>query len=682
MIFCNLGKPPAKRREGEFHMRHLKSLISMLIIALFLNGTGLYADITLPAIFGENMVMQRDRQATLWGWADAGEKIKIECSWYQRGWETTADAGGNWKIKIDPPRADRPGQLKLTGKNTVEINNILAGEVWVCSGQSNMEWPLRAAVNAEAEIKAANYPQIRLFTVTKKTADQPQKDCTGHWTACRPETAANFSAVGYFFGRHLHQELNVPIGLINTSWGGTPAQSWTSEPWLRKMADYQPALEQLKYNHANLKEVQAQFEEKNAQWQKDLIKLDAGRSENGPGWEAPQLDDKEWPTVELPGDFAKINLGPFDGSVWYRREINLPDDWAGRELTLELGPIDDMDITWINGTKVGGHETPGHWQTPRKYKVPADAVKKGANVIAVRVLDNSGAGGFTGKPEQMRIYPTDAEAQAVSLTGEWRFKVGFNMKDQPPRPAPPLLATSNPWAPTSLYNGMIAPLAPYTIAGAIWYQGESNAGQAYQYRELFPTMIRSWRDVWGQGDFPFLFVQLAPFQYGEPLICAELREAQTMTLSLPNTGMAVTMDIGNPTDIHPRNKQDVGKRLALWALAKTYGRQDLVYSGPLYKSMQVEGDKVRLSFDHTGTGLLAKDKPLTHFTIAGPDKKFLPAIAQIDGETIIVQNPKIQNPVAVRYGWTNDAQPNLFNKERLPASPFRTDDWPGVTQGR
>ena len=387
--------------------------------------------------------------------------------------------------------------------------------------------------------------------------------------------------------------------------------------------------------------------------------------------------------MQLPKLWDEPELANFDGLVWFRKQVDVPESWAGKELTLELGPIDDMDATWLNGTKVGGLETPGHYRTNRKYKVSSTVVKAGRNVIAVRVLDTSGGGGIYGRPKQMKLKPVGAsDKEAISLAGPWRYKKGFDLQSMPPQPKPPT-RVNHANAPTALYNAMIAPLIPYGIRGAIWYQGESNASRAYQYRRLFPAMIKCWRQDWGQGDFPFVFVQLANFMAVNPepaeSAWAELREAQSMTLALPNTGMAVIIDIGQAKDIHPKNKQDVGRRLALWPLAKTYAKQ-LVYSGPLYKSMNVEGNKVVLHFDDVGGGLIARGGgPFKGFAIAGADRKFVWADAKIDGNTVVVSSDGVAEPVAVRYAWADNPVCNLYNKEGLPASPFRTDDWPGVT---
>jgi len=592
-------------------------------------------------------------------------------------------------FKMNSPAAGGPYEMTISGKNTLTIKNILAGEVWVCSGQSNMEFSVGAmegwksgVFDVKQEIASADYPKIRLFTVQKKVADTPQSDCVGNWQLCSPQTVGGFSAVAYFFGRELHSNLNVPVGLIHTSWGGTPAEAWTSARVLKTLPDFKGAIEEIEQARANPEPLKKKYEQQMLDWQKknDLSGPD------GKGCTDVNYDDSGWEQMELPQYWEQAGLADFDGLVWFRKDIEIPQSWTGRELVLELGPIDDMDVTWANGIRVGGIETPGHWQTARQYKIAPTVIKAGRNVIAVRVLDTGGGGGIYGSAEQMKIRPAEAAGEAaISLAGRWRYKKGYDLKSIPPQPRPPL-PVNNQNAPTALYNGMLAPLIPYSIQWAIWYQGESNAGQAYQYRRLFPAMIQNWRNDWNEGDFPFLFVQLANFMAAKPdpsdSAWAELREAQTMTLALPNTGMAVIIDIGDANDIHPKNKQDVGKRLALWALAKTYGKK-LVYSGPIYKSMRIEGHNIILRFDHVGGGLVAMGgEPLKGFAITGADRKFVWADARIDGQTVVVTSNKIPEPVAVRYGWADNPVCNLYNKEGLPATPFRTDDWPGVTANK
>jgi sialate O-acetylesterase len=504
-------------------------VVSILLLA----GTGAaFADVKLPAVIGDNMVLQQGGKVSIWGWAEPGEEVMAGVSWHSMKWAVTADKDGKWAFTMNCPEAGGPYEMTLTGKNAIAIKNIMAGEVWVCSGQSNMQWSVKASANAEQEIAEANHPNIRLFTVTRKVAQKPQSDCEGSWTSCSPETVPDFSAVAYFFGRELRKELDVPIGLIHTSWGGTPAEAWTRREALEADTDFEPIL--TRYDDAIAKYPQAKIE--------------------------------------------------YDQKV---------EEWK-------------------------------------------QAVEK-------------------------------AEAEG---------------EKKPRKPRPPF-GPGNPHSPAGLYNAMIAPLIPYGIQGAIWYQGESNAGRAYQYRKLFPAMIKNWREDWGQGDFPFLFVQLANFMAVKPepgeSAWAELREAQSMTLSLPNTGMAVIIDIGEAKDIHPKNKQDVGKRLASWALGRSYEKKP-VYSGPIYKSMKAGGGKIALHFDHVGGGLVADpNEPLKGFAVAGEDRKFVWADAEIDGDTVVVSSEDVSEPVAARYAWADNPVCNLYNKEGLPASPFRTDDWPGVT---
>ena len=502
--------------------------VGLLVVMVFVSLS--VAEVRLPAVIGSNMVLQQQSEVPLWGWADPGEKITIRARWRKGRARAKADADGKWTAMLTTPKAGGgPYTIRIKGSNTIKLENVLVGEVWVCSGQSNMQWTVNNSNNPEEEIANAKYPNIRLFYVKRQVAETPRDDCEGAWQECSPETVPGFSAVAYFFGRNLHKELDIPIGLIHTSWGGTPAEAWTRRPILEADDQFAPIVDRHKERLAAYPKAMEAYNKKLAEWTETAEKAKA----------------------------------------------------EGK-------------------------------QPSRKPRAP-------------------------GKPGD------------------------------------------SSHSPGGLYNAMIAPLIPYRIKGAIWYQGESNAGRAYQYRTLFPAMIKNWRDDWKQGDFPFYFVQIAPYKGQIP----EIREAQLIALkNTDNTGMVVTTDIGNPNNIHPKNKQDVGKRLALWAMAKTYGQAGIVYSGPIYKSMKVEGDKIRISFDHIGGGLVAKDGPLTHFTIAKKEGDFLPATAVIDGDDIVVSSQDVKDPAAVRFGWQNSAEPNLFNKEALPASPFRTDDRKGETYGK
>lgn len=481
------------------------------------------ADVRLPKVFGNNMVLERDVALPVWGWAEPGEDVTVAVG--ENKATAKADDKGKWMTKLAAMPAGGPHKLVVTGKNTVTVENVLVGEVWVCSGQSNMEWPMQSTLDAEKELAAAKFPNIRLFQVPKVPAGTPQPDVDAAWVECTPQSVVGFSAVAYFFGRDLHQQLNVPVGLIETAWGGTRIEPWT-----------------------------------------------------------PPVGFEQVPKV---ASFAKTVE---EQRAQYR---------ASSVAALQ--------------------------QFPQWLALAQKAAESGAEIPAPPA------------------WPSDPVATRVS--------------------------------PTGIYNGMVHGLVPFAIRGAIWYQGESNRGDGMQYHEYMKALIAGWRSVWGQGDFPFLFVQLAPFKYGgSDTALAEIWEAQTATLAVPNTGMVVITDVGNLQDIHPTNKQEVGKRLAMWAMATTYGKKDLVYSGPLFKLHAVEGNKVRMTFDHVGTGLASRDgKPLTWFTIAGADGKFVEAKADIDGNTVVVSSDTVPVPAAVRFGWREDAQPNLINKEGLPASPFRTD---------
>ena len=659
------------------HLTRLSLKHSLFGFAMLFTNS-LQADIELPQLFTDNMVLQREKPINVWGKASAGESITVVLA--NETTQTVADTQGNWSTQLPPMEAGGPHTFSVKGNNSITLNNILIGEVWICSGQSNMEMGVANVFNGTEEIKSAQFPGIRLYTVEKATALTPQDRLSTdpHWMECSSQSVGTggwggFSATAYFFGRHLHQQLNVPVGLIHTSWGGTICEAWTSAGTLKKLPDFAPAVEQVRNLAKSLEDGTFDFDQQMAEW---WNRNDPG-SMKGAAWAKPGFPAKGWKTMHLPVHWEKAGLPNFDGIVWFRKSFELPADWEASDLTLHLGPIDDIDTTFVNGVQVGGKDL---WLAGRDYKVPSNVLRRGRNVIAVRILDTGGDGGIYGTPDQLKLeHPGNGES--LSLAGDWIYQAGKSSNSLSPAPQKP---NNNPNVPTVLYNAMIAPLVPYTMRGAIWYQGESNANRAYQYRSLFPSMIKDWRQQWGQGDFPFGFVQLANFMEppSEPAdsAWAELREAQNMTLSLPHTGQAVIIDIGEAKDIHPRNKQDVGKRLALWAEANVY-EQTKVFSGPQYRSMKIEDNRIRLSFDSIGSGLKAKgSNDLKHFAIAGQDKQFVWAKAIIDGDTVIVSNDQVSNPVAVRYAWADNPEGcNLYNREDLPASPFRTDNWQGIT---
>jgi sialate O-acetylesterase len=649
------------------------ALLALLIVTQTQRGEAQDAAAGKPflhPLFTDHMVFQRGIKAPVWGWTQPGKKVTVGMD----GKTATATAGpdGKWMAALGPFTAGGPYTLTVNGPETAKVEDVLIGDVWICSGQSNMEMGIGNVYNAPDEIAKATNSNIRLFSVPKKIAGEPQETVASHWDTCTPQTVAaggwnGFSAVGYFFGRHLQETQHVPIGLIHTSWGGTIAEAWTSASALRTMPDFAPQVDAVEKTYAEMKKGGAGFDKMLADW---YTKNDPGTTHN---WGAADFDSAAWKTMKLPTAWEAAGLPDYDGVVWFRKDFDLPDGWAGKTLTLHLGPIDDDDTTYVNGVQVGA--TRGY-NIDRVYKVPASVLKAGHNVIAVRVLDTGGAGGINGTPDKMFLTTTELGAgQSMPLAGDWKYQDSAPLTKANPVP---MQTDNNPNVTTVLYNGMIAPLLPYGIKGAIWYQGESNAGRGMQYRTLLPTMIKDWRSRFGVGEFPFFIVQLAnftpvvdtPIQEG----WADLREAQLLTSeNLPKTGIAVAIDIGDAGDIHPKNKQEVGRRLGLSADAIAYGSK-VEYSGPLYKSMKVEGDKIRLTFAHLGGGLATKDGgPLKGFAIAGADKHFEFADAKIEGDTIVVSSAKVPNPTAVRYAWANNPVCNLVNKAGLPASSFRTD---------
>ncbi|MBI2424380.1 MAG: 9-O-acetylesterase [Candidatus Hydrogenedentes bacterium] len=637
----------------------------------------------LAPLFTSHMVLQRDMPIPIWGKAEPGETVSAAIA----GQNSQAQAGadGKWMLRLAPLSAGGPHTLTITANETFTLEDVLIGDIWIGSGQSNMEMPVKVGdygvQDAEAEIAAANYPQIRLFTVQKDTQFVPQDTFkTDGWQVCAPETVPPFSAVTYFLGRHLHTALNVPIGLIHSSWGGTLAEAWTSEASLRTMPEFNAALDQLQAEIPNAHSAQEKFDAELKAWNIALPTYDQGLKDGSPN---PEFHTAAWTeTLQVPGLWETQGYADLDGFAWLRRTVTIPDEWQGKELLLNLGPINDFDWTYINGIKVGFTEGDQAAINPRTYRIPPHVIKPGENTITVRVFDMGNKGGFHGEAGAILLTQADDLSNWIALAGAWEFRIGAALKDLPPRPSGPMALLGNPNVPTVLYNAMIHPLVPFALRGVIWYQGESNTPKAYQYRELFPTLINDWRRQWQQGEFPFLFVQLANWQPTLPepgeSAWAELREAQLLTLRTANTGMATIIDIGDAVDIHPKNKQDVGKRLALAALHVSYG-EDLVYQGPMYERMETEGNAIRLHFTSVGGGLTAKDGDLKGFAIAGADHKFHWAQATIDGNTIVVSCPEVPEPLAVRYAWADNPVCNLFNQEGLPASPFRTDDWPGVT---
>lgn len=636
------------------------------------------AGLELPALFGDHMVLQRGVEVPVWGTGRPGTEVTVTIAGQRQAARVAAD--GTWRVGLEAMTAGGPHELVVEGDATLRFTDVLIGEVWLASGQSNMEMPLAGwgrVLDFEREIALADYPDIRLFQVERATAVRPASDVRAEgWRRCGPETVAEFSSTAYFFGRRLHRALAVPIGLIHSSWGGTVAEAWTSAETLETLDDFRGAARGVRETTAaQLVAMGRAFDAAMAARRSAMVEDDAGRLAGEPVWADPELDDSAWQRMELPTKWELAGLEELDGVVWFRRAVELPDSWVGRELSLGLGPIDDADETFFNGVKIGAGDD---WSAPRRYSVPASAVRAGRNVITVRVLDSMQSGGLWGQPDDLRLGGPGEEA--IALAGPWRYRIGLDTRELEPLPPSPI----DPNRPTVLYNAMLRPLAPFALRGVVWYQGESNVERAEQYRTLFPALIRDWRATWGREDMPFFFVQLAAFLPVEPepgdSDWAELREAQRLALSLPHTGMAVAIDIGDARDVHPKDKQEVGNRLARLALRRVY-RRDVADSGPLFRQMRREGARIRLFFDHVEGGLEAKRGALKGFAIAGENRQFRWAKAVIGGDTVVVWRDDLQQPVAVRYGWAANPVCNLYNAAGLPASPFRTDDWPGIKAG-
>lgn len=632
------------------------------------------AKVTLPSFFTDNMVLQQKTQVPFFGKSTAKE-VKVTTSWDKKTY-TVKVVNGKWETVLQTPAYGGPYTITLADGDTLKLKNILIGEVWLCSGQSNMEMPIEGwgkVNNYQQEIKDAKYPEIRLLQAEHVNAEKPQENLVvqhGGWQVCSPETVADFSSTAYFFARKVWQEKHIPIGLIHSSWGGTPAEAWTSAKELRTLGDFNNAIDAL-----NEPEARAAQEEKYksdmAVWNNKLAEKDGSFSNGKALWAEVDYNDAAWGNMPVPSFYENNVLPDFDGLVWYRKSFDLPEG-ATQDGVIEFY-VDDDEITFFNGVKIG--ETRGY-NTVRKYTIPATLFRKGKNVLTVRSFDGAAGGGIYA-PDSIAI---KIGSKTIPLNGMWKYQVGVNSKNLPPMPVLP----QNQNRPTVLYNAMIYPLLKYRLAGVIWYQGETNAERAQQYKKLFPLMINNWRKDFNIPNLPFYFVQLANWKQIKPQPAesdwAELREAQFKTLSVPNTGMAVTTDIGASDDIHPKNKQDVGNRLALIALNNLYGVKQK-YTGPLYKNFTVNGNAIALTFLHN-QGIKAKQGELKGFAIAGADKVFHWATAKVVNGKVIVSSPNVTKPEAVRYNWADNPQGNLTNDSDLPASSFRTDAWPGLTDGK
>jgi len=635
-------------------------LISLLVVLIGLSVSA-YSQIKLPELISDGLVLQRNQEIKIWGWASSGESVTL--NFKHKNYKTKADSNGNWEFRLPPQKEGGPHKMIFNGKNKIEVDNILFGDVWFCSGQSNMVLPMeRVKERYPDEIANANYPEIRNFFIpTKANLKGPLEDLPhGEWKSAIKDDIMGFGAVSYFFAKELYEKYHVPIGLINASVGGTPIQSWISEEGFKEFPRDMASIQRNK-NTGYVKKITSKPSSTNNNKQNDKGLIEDTK------WYEPSYIPKGWTNFYVPGYWEDQGVKDLNGIVWFRKEIDIPESMTGVDAKLFMGRIVDADEVYVNGTKVGNTT---YQYPPRRYAVPKGILKSGKNIITARVTNYMGKGGFV--PD--KPYYLTAKGRDIDLKGEWQYKVGEVFK--------PISVESNynrfsaQDQPTALYNAMVTPVINMKISGILWYQGETNVWNPKPYRKYFPALVKDWRNQFHQGTLPFLYVQLANFQDVDYLPAkshmAELRDAQLSALKIPKTAMAVAIDLGEWNDIHPLNKKDVGKRLALGAMKFAYN-EDIVFSGPIYESSEIKNNQISLSFDAVGSGLVSIDgEPLSRFEIAGDDQHFVWAKAKIEGDKVIVENGNINNPKYVRYAWSDNPQgANLYNKEGLPASPFR-----------
>ena len=640
----------------------LRSFLAGLVLLLLSSVVHAASLPFVSPMFGDNMILQRRKTNVIWGWTKPGETVCVKLA--DETATAVANADGAWQVRLLPPQTGETLTLHIEGSQTAIFTNILVGDVWLCGGQSNMEFPLSRARGGAEEIKAANLPNLRLFTVKSQSRYVPASLAQGSWKICTPQTVTEdggVSAVGFFFARKIQSETNIPIALIKDCVGGTPAESWTSAEALRPFHDFDAELAEVAKLHAKGGPEYGNFI---SHWYDEY---DVGQKGNG--WFAENLDDSDWKTVTIPGGFRDLGVPETPAVCYFRKSVVLPNPLPSGTAKIHLGVIERMDTTQINGRWVGASS----WvENPRVYSIPDGVLKPGTNVITVRVFKTKPDGGFMSEPGDLQLVLGDRTE--IPLAGEWKGKLSVDAR--PPHPLP--LGFENwPTMPTVLYNGMIAPVAPLAISGVIWYQGEANAGRAAQYRKLLPAMIADWRKAFGQGNFPFYIVSLAAFMQHKDSPgddwWAELREAQGFTArTVTNSGLAIAIDVGNANDIHPINKKEVGDRLALCALANYYDR-NVPFSGPTFDHAEELPGALKIYFRHTDGGLVVKGDKLGEFSVAGANGKWFWAEAKIEGDTVIVSSPSVLQPKMARYAWQANPVATLYNGAGLPAVPFRTD---------
>jgi len=638
----------------------LKKFAALLIL-ITLFSSALSGQVKLPALVSDGMILQRNTPLIFWGWASPGERVTVH--FLDRVSITTTDEKGTWQVTFPGQKAGGPYEIEIYATNQITIHNVLIGDVWLCSGQSNMEYYFARLTDKYAEeIAESENNEIRQFRVPYQFNFRgPQQDYpSGKWVMVNPTSILDFSAVAYFFALELHRRYDVPVGIINASMGGSPAEAWMSRESLRPYPELLAEADRFGDSTFTV-DLRKKEQQAIADWYRELDSSDRGLHAM-PTWKEPSFDTSKWPEMPVPSWWADHGPGEMNGVVWFRKVIDLPASFIGTETWIRLGRIVDADSVFINGHYVGSTS----YQYPqRKYKLPPGLLREGMNTIVVRVINNSGRGGF----EQDKPYDLVTMQDTLDISGMWKYRVGCTTDPMPGQ-------TFVRFKPTGLYNGMIAPSNKYRIRGVVWYQGESNANRYTDYEVLLTNLIRDWRQNREQGNFPFLVVQLPNFmgikEQPSESSWAELRDDQLrVTRSVQNTMLTVNTDLGEWNDIHPQNKLDVGKRLARAACYLAYGERDVVPTGPIWKSAKFRKEKIIISFKYTGDSLVARGGQLRHFALAGTDGKFKWARAEIKGKRVIVYNDQVDNPVAVRYGWAdNPERANLYNSEELPASPF------------
>ena len=661
----------------------MKLIATISFLGIFLSCSNQVKYLQLNSLFSDNMVLQRNTLVSIWGKGPPNKKVKINSEWGEN-LILKCNSNGVWNGQLKTPEAGGPFSIIIiSGTDKIKVNNVLIGEVWLVSGQSNMAmtlkgYPNEPILNSESEILNANYPNIRMFTVRKSISIKPLDDLNGEWIQTSSKSVKDFSATAYFFAKEIHKELNIPVGIINSSWGGSPAESWTSQKKLQELGLFSETLNDIEASSPGeiIELWFKQFKSKDIPKQKnpkDLLKNEYDQldfSDND--FNDFELNDLNWGTVKLPGRFDNLISTQFDGAVWFRKEVEIDDITS--DYTLNIGYIDDMDKTYINGYYVGGLSGYGVWNQKREFLIQKSLLKKGKNIIAIRAIDTGGPGFFQGP---MNL--SNNQDEVISIEGNWKYKPIAEIYEkkfyiynkETSISKRPNYIKLNPFLPKVLFNSMINPLIPFSIKGALWYQGESNVGRHEEYNTLFPGLIEDWRSRW-EIEFPFYYVQIAPFRYTEDPsknVSQKLRESQRNSLKTSKTGMVVTLDIGNNTNIHPANKQDVGKRLARLALTNDYN-SGLNPLGPILKSVERLNNSVKLNYDHVADGLLHLKGKVNQFKIAGSDNQFFEGIVLINKDNILISSDFIKNPKYVSYAWSDTPEPTLFNSDGFPASSF------------